>query len=196
MVMELVAGTDAGVLLRRRGRLPHRQAVCLVAQVCDGLQHAHDHDVVHRDVSPRNILVAPDGATAKLADFGLAGSPRDLERAGGADSMGTPGYVAPEVVAGASPSRASDLYALGVVAHRLLAGSTRGRPADPDATTPLATAALPVPALADAPADVPGGVLAAVRRALEHDPDARPSSAAAFRAALLGGQRSALPVAA
>jgi serine/threonine protein kinase len=72
IVMELVRGSDAGALLQRGGRLTPGRTVHVVAQVCDALAHAHDRDVVHHDVSPRNILIGHRDGTAKLADFGLA----------------------------------------------------------------------------------------------------------------------------
>jgi serine/threonine protein kinase len=109
IVMELVRGLDAATLMERTGRLTAAQGVHVIAQVCQGLQHAHDEGVIHHDVSPRSILIGlPDG-TAKLAGFGLA-----------SDGAGRPGYVAPEILRGARPSPRSDLYSLAAVAYRLL----------------------------------------------------------------------------
>jgi eukaryotic-like serine/threonine-protein kinase len=197
LVMELIRGTSARVLLRRRGRLEPFEAVLLLGQVCAALQHAHDQGVVHRDVSPGNILVGQGGRTAKLADFGLAGAVGEVARACGADTMGTPGYVAPEVAAGAAPSPASDLYSLAVVAHRFLAGCRRVRPVDPDATAPLPTAVTaPPPSLAENRPDLPVGMVHAVNRALDPDPAARQASADEFRAQLVAGLRPELALAA
>ena len=197
MVMELIRGPNARALLRRRGRLEPFEAVLLLGQVCAAVQHAHDQGVVHQDVSPGNILVGQGGRTAKLADFGLAGAVGEVARSCGADTMGTPGYVAPEVAAGAAPSPASDLYSLGVVAHRFLAGFPRVRRADPDATAPLPTAvASPPPILAEDRPDLPVGVVDAVQRALDPDPAARQASAAEFRAQLASGPRPELALAA
>jgi serine/threonine protein kinase len=197
IVMELIRGPSARVLLRRRGRLEPFEAVLLLGQVCAALQHAHDHGVVHQDVSPGNILVGQGGRTAKLADFGLAGAVGEVARACGADTVGTPGYVAPEVAAGAAPSPASDLYSLGVVAHRFLAGRPRIRSADPDATAPLPTAVTPPPpSLAEDRPDLPVGLVDAVERALDPDPAARQASAEEFRNRLVAGLRPELALAA
>jgi eukaryotic-like serine/threonine-protein kinase len=197
LVMELVRGPNAGVLLRRRGGLEPVEAVHLLAQVCAALQHAHDQGLVHRDVSPGNILVDRGGRTAKLADLGLAGPVGEGARACGADTVGTPGYVAPEVAAGAAPSPASDLYSLGVVAHRFLVGAPRVLRVDPDATAPLATAvAPPPPILAEDRPDLPVGLVEAVQRALNPDPAARQASATELRAQLVAGLRPELALAA
>jgi serine/threonine protein kinase len=196
MVMELVRGADAGMLVRRRGRLPCAEVVHLVAQVAAALQHAHDQGLVHGDVSPGNILVGDGGTTAKLADFGLACGVRERPRACGAEVMGTPGYVAPEVAGGDGPSPSSDVYSLGAVAYRLAGGRASARPADRDATAPLPTAVTPMPVLADACPDLPRAVAEAVQRAVDRDPGARQASAEGFGAELLAGLRPELALAA
>jgi serine/threonine protein kinase len=183
IVMELVDGLDAGTLLQRSGRLTPPHAVHLLAQVCEALEYAHERDVVHHDVSPRNILVRQADGAAKLADFGLAS---DVFEGPPPPFDGTPGYVAPEVLRGARPSPQSDLYALGVVAYRLLAGSARG---DANATAPMATAGPRMPPLADARPGLPRALLEAVQQALAHAPDARQASVAEFRAQLVGEPR-------
>ena len=123
LVLELVVGQPLSALLRARGTLPAPEAVGLVCQVAEGLAEAHRAGIVHRDVKPENILVTTAGV-AKLADFGLA---RPVEGDGGGLTMpglllGTPNYLAPEVVLGDAPAPSSDLYALGVVLFELLAG--------------------------------------------------------------------------
>jgi eukaryotic-like serine/threonine-protein kinase len=186
-VMEFVHGLDAGGLLRRRGRLTPGQTVHVVAQVCEALTHAHDRDVVHQDVSLRNILIGHRDDTAKLADFGLASDALDVPDRRLAVVTGTPGCVAPEVLCGARPSPRSDLYSLGVVAHRLLTGPSRVRTSDPDPTAPMATAAPRIPPLGEARPDLSRGLIAAVQQALAHDPDVRQDSVAEFRAQLVDG---------
>jgi serine/threonine-protein kinase len=191
IVMELVRGSDAGALLQRGGRLTPGRTVHVVAQVCDALAHAHDRDVVHHDVSPRNILIGHRDGTAKLADFGLACAALDVPALGAVDVTGTPGSVAPEILCGARPSPRSDLYSLGVVTYRLLTGPSPARSADPDATAPTATAGPPMPPLGEVRPDLARGLVEAVAQALAHDPDARQDSVAAFRAQLVGAQSPA-----
>jgi serine/threonine-protein kinase len=192
MVMELVHGLDAGTLLRNQGRLTPGRTVDVVAQLCEALAYAHDQDVIHHDVTPRNILIRRADGTAKLADFGLASGALDVPASQVADAVGTPGFVAPEVLRGALPSPRSDLYSLGVVAYRFLAGSAGMRPGDASATTPQATAAPHMPPLAEARPDLSHGLVDAVQQALADDPGARQKSAADFRAQLVDGQRAPL----
>jgi eukaryotic-like serine/threonine-protein kinase len=150
--------------------------------------------VVHDDVSPRNILISDPDGTAKLADFGLACDAFDVPAARAADVMGTPGYVAPEVLFGATPSPRSDLYSLGVVAYRCLAGPSAVSPGDDGATAPMATAAPSMPPLAEVRSDLSSVLTGAVQQALAREPGARQESVAEFRAQLLDGQGAPLPL--
>ena len=95
------------------------QAVGIVKGICDGLAHAHENGVIHRDIKPANILLTPRAAP-KIGDFGLA---RPVDSDGSGLVMGTPGYVAPEVLRHPEQAdRRSDLFALGVVLYELLIG--------------------------------------------------------------------------
>jgi serine/threonine-protein kinase len=163
IVMELVEGGDASALLRARRQPTAHQAIRIVTHVCDALDYAHGRGVLHQDVSPRNILVRRVDGIAKLADFGLASSQAGAPAKRGTGIPGTPGYVAPEVLGGEQPSVRSDLYSLGTVAHRLLAG--------PAASRELSCSLM-------------SGVTEAVERAIADDPAARQSSVAEFRSQL------------
>jgi serine/threonine-protein kinase len=146
--------------------------------------YAHELGVVHHDVSLPNILVRGRDGTAKLADFGLAvGVWHDPPRGA---PIGTPGYVAPELLHGAAASPSSDLYSLGVVAYRLLTGCRSFRSRDPQATAPMPYATGPMPPLAYLRPGLSGRLIAAVRRATAAEPDLRQASVAEFRAELRG----------
>jgi serine/threonine-protein kinase len=186
IVMEFVDGVHAGKLVA--GRPAAGDAVHVVAQVCDALAYAHDNDVVHRDVSLRNILITRRDRTAKLADFGLASRSHDAPAGRAVNVMGTPGYVAPEVLGGARPSPHSDLYSLAVVAYRLLGGRSGARTSDAGATAPQVTSVQRMPPLAEARPDLPPALIEAVQRGLAHDPDDRQESVGQFRAELLDAQ--------
>jgi serine/threonine-protein kinase len=178
LVMELVEGVDARSLLRASARATADQALDVVEQVCDALAHAHDRGVVHCDVSPGNILIREVDGTAKLADFGAASHATEPPPNAAKGIIGTPGYIAPEVLRGARPSPRSDLFSLGRVAYRLLGGPRSPGATGPRATAPQATA-----------------IPAAVRRALAHDPSARQRSIAEFRDELLGADAASLELA-
>jgi serine/threonine protein kinase/tetratricopeptide (TPR) repeat protein len=102
---------------------PHEARVGLLAQVLQALAYMHRWGVIHRDLKPANVLVV-DGQV-KVLDFGLAIA---RERLDGHGTVGTPGFVAPELFEGQPASAASDLFSLGMVAYRLFAG-TKGLPA-------------------------------------------------------------------
>ncbi|MFJ3205436.1 serine/threonine-protein kinase [Streptomyces sp. NPDC086989] len=138
LVMDLVRGTDLRTRLDRERRLAPEAAVAIVADVADALAAAHAAGVVHRDVKPENVLLdmqgplGPGGShPALLTDFGVAkliDSPRRAS-AGRATApttriIGTPDYLAPEIVEGLPPRAAVDIYALATVLYELLAGFT------------------------------------------------------------------------
>jgi hypothetical protein len=120
LVMELVDGPSlASVLLG--GPLDPARTAEVIAQAAAGLQAAHQAGLIHRDIKPGNLLVGPDG-TVKVADFGISHAVGAEPMTGTGLLLGTPGYLAPERVAGGPATPATDLYALGVVAWECLAG--------------------------------------------------------------------------
>ena len=125
LVMEFVDGTDLRQM-ERAGRIEPREALAIVAQVCDALQYAHDRGVVHRDIKPENILVDRKG-NVKIADFGLAkllGAEQDAYALTRSDqAMGTLHYMAPEQVEKPlAVDHRADIFSLGVVFYELLTG--------------------------------------------------------------------------
>ncbi|WP_405617377.1 serine/threonine protein kinase [Streptomyces sp. NBC_01511] len=131
LVMELVRGTDLRTRLDRERRLAPEAAVAVVADVADALAAAHAAGVVHRDVKPENILldmegpIGPGGShPALLTDFGVAKLIDTPRRTKATRIIGTPDYLAPEIVEGLPPRAAVDIYALATVLYELLAGFT------------------------------------------------------------------------
>ncbi|WP_326945525.1 serine/threonine protein kinase [Amycolatopsis sp. NBC_01307] len=112
IVMELVIAPTLADVVGREGPLGNDRVAALGLQVLSALESAHAAGIVHRDVKPSNIMVRP-GDRVKLADFGIARATDDpgLTQTGGI--MGSPGYMPPELFAGAGPSPASDLWSLG-----------------------------------------------------------------------------------
>ncbi|MEU5081393.1 MULTISPECIES: serine/threonine-protein kinase [Streptomyces] len=131
LVMDLVRGTDLRTRLERERRLAPEAAVAIVADVADALAAAHAAGVVHRDVKPENVLLdmqgplGPGGAhPALLTDFGVAKLIDSPRRTRATKIIGTPDYLAPEIVEGLPPRAAVDIYALATVLYELLAGFT------------------------------------------------------------------------
>ncbi|NUO41126.1 MAG: serine/threonine protein kinase, partial [Streptomyces sp.] len=131
LVMDLVRGTDLRTRLDRERRLAPEAAVAIVADIADGLAAAHAAGVVHRDVKPENVLLdmqgplGPGGShRALLTDFGVAKLIDTPRRTRATKIIGTPDYLAPEIVEGLPPRAAVDIYALATVLYELLAGFT------------------------------------------------------------------------
>jgi serine/threonine protein kinase len=114
LVMELVDGPSLAEVLAG-GPMDPVRAMDVLAQAAAGLQAAHGAGLVHRDVKPGNLLLAPDGIV-KITDFGIAHAVGSARVTSTGLVVGTPAYLAPERVAGASATALSDLYSLGVVA--------------------------------------------------------------------------------
>jgi serine/threonine-protein kinase len=131
LVMDLVRGTDLRTRLDRERRLSPEAAVAIVADIADGLAAAHRTGVVHRDVKPENILLDMQGPLgpgsshpALLTDFGVAKLIDTPRRTRATKIIGTPDYLAPEIIEGLPPRASVDIYALATVLYELLAGFT------------------------------------------------------------------------
>ncbi|MBW1600471.1 serine/threonine-protein kinase, partial [Streptomyces sp. JJ38] len=124
LVMELVRGSDLRTQLDRDRRLTPADAVRVAADIADALAAAHAAGYVHRDVKPENILLDEAHGHALLTDFGIARLIDAPRRGGGGRVVGTPDYVAPEIVEGLPPRAAVDIYALATVLYEALAGFT------------------------------------------------------------------------
>ena len=114
--MEYVPGETLAQVLRREGKLPIDRALVIVRALASGLAAAHAEGIIHRDLKPANVMVSGDRIV--LMDFGLAQRIDEDDRS----TVGTPSYMAPELVAGGAVDERTDLYALGCVAFELLTG--------------------------------------------------------------------------
>ena len=181
--MERLRGNALRTLMQaHRAVWPADVARHWIAGAARGLAHAHAQGITHRDVKPGNLFVLDDGRTTKLLDFGLARTVMSTRLTATGTTVGTPNYLAPEVIDGEDATAASDIYALGVVLFRML---TMRLPFDvPRSDNPFAIAhairaeqdaGLPSPRRFRA--DLPADLDALIAQMIALDPQARPSSA-------------------
>jgi serine/threonine protein kinase len=186
LAMERLHGESLEDRLRRDRWLPLAEALDVARQVADGLAVAHRRHLVHRDIKPDNVWLATDGPggpflRVKLLDFGLARSIQgDANLTTQGMILGTPNYMAPERLRGLPVNERADLFSLGCVLYRSLAGVA---PFDGDArnTGQVVAAVLqqePTPLAEKAPG-VPPGVVQLVDELLAKNPADRPASAKA-----------------
>ena len=121
VAMELLTGSNLGRYTRPTRLLPESLSLDIAARVAQALAFAHRAGVVHRDVKPANVMFDPAIDSLKLTDFGLARAV-DAEASRSGVLLGSPAYMAPEMLAGARPDAAGDLYSLGVLLFELLTG--------------------------------------------------------------------------
>lgn len=178
--MAFVDGESLATVLTRRGTLPAATVERLLREVGWALANAHRRDVLHRDVSLDNILIERSTGRALLADFGIAAR---IEGGSAGPLIGTPAYMAPELVHGEPASPRSDLYALGIVAWSALTGYLPFS-GDDAAEVLLAQVRDEVPSLARAAAGTPSRLRRAIEAVLAKAPDERPDSVEAWLATL------------
>jgi len=193
IAMELVLGRTLRDILRlcsKTGeRIPIPIALNILSQVCDALDYAHnltddsgqDLGIIHRDVSPSNVIVA-EGGVVKLIDFGIAKASAAGMQTMSGTIKGKFGYMAPEYLAGKIDARA-DLFALGVIAHELLTGRPLFQGRD-DMDTLFRVKQMTIESPRKWNPEIPEEIDSIVMTALDRDPDARWQRAAAMRVAL------------
>lgn len=179
IVMEYVEGTDLKTLIYDQGRLPLNIALSYMTQICSGVGYAHRAGLVHCDLKPQNILVAEDGRV-KITDFGIAVTLAAVQTEETRDLVwGSPHYFAPEQIMGASPSPATDVYALGVVLFEMLTGRMPFEADDMMLLAELHSTASPPSPLEFVP-DLPETIEKIILKVLAKEPAARYRTADQF----------------
>jgi serine/threonine-protein kinase len=195
MALEWVDGEPLSLVMQEAikiGGIPLPLGVNLIAQACKGLHAAHELcdetgaplGVVHRDISPHNILVTFSGI-AKVVDFGIAKATQrasSLTEAG--EIKGKLAYMAPEQIRGRAVDRRTDVFALGTLLYVITTGRHPWKRDNPGATTERLISDRPVKPPSALRPDYPAALDAVVRKALEKDPDKRYATAAELLAAL------------
>ncbi|MFF0368309.1 MULTISPECIES: protein kinase domain-containing protein [unclassified Micromonospora] len=191
VVMELVDGGSLAGRLGREGRLPWREAVTIGAEVSSALATAHARGVVHRDVTPGNVMLTSTGV--KVVDFGISALVGESEKGPDGTLLGTPAYLAPERLDNGQVSPATDVYAVGLLLYRMLTGRL---PWQASTTTQMLRAHMyndpdPMPQVSELPDEVTD----LVRRCLAKQPGERPATAELARTlADAAGMLAAVPV--
>ncbi|MGH2790324.1 MAG: protein kinase domain-containing protein [Actinomycetota bacterium] len=184
IVMEYCGGGSLAEHLRRDGPFQPERGAVVGSAVCEALAYAHRSGVIHRDIKPANVLVAGDGATLKVADFGIAkaafGS-GDVTTTG--SILGTVTYLSPEQLKGEEPDQRSDIYSCGVMLYELLAGRA---PFEEETQMAIAMKHLreEPPPLRAARGGIPKSIETIVMKAMAKDPAVRYQNAQEMRAAL------------
>jgi eukaryotic-like serine/threonine-protein kinase len=187
-ILEYFRGGTLRDWLSTHDRLPGHDILSIASQVADAIDYAHSRGVIHRDVKPGNVLFEsdPNGRVA-LSDFGIAvilgAVERDITAAAG-EFAGSPGYLAPELIEGAPPTRHADVYSFGIVLFEMI---SKVVPFD-DNREVLAIIRAKVdneaPDIRTLRPDVPGEIAARLAQALARDPSLRPASAHAMLSGL------------
>ena len=119
IVMELVEGITLKEYIQQNGRLPYQTALDFMIQIASGIEAAHEHHTIHRDIKPQNIIVSKNG-TLKVTDFGIAKAATSNTVASSA--MGSVHYISPEQARGGYSDERSDIYSLGITLYEMLTG--------------------------------------------------------------------------
>lgn len=119
IVMELVEGITLKEYIQQNGRLNYSTALDFIIQICSGIEVAHEHHTIHRDIKPQNIIVSKNG-TLKVTDFGIAKAATSNTIA--STAMGSVHYISPEQARGGFSDERSDIYSLGITLYEMLTG--------------------------------------------------------------------------
>ncbi len=122
IVMEYIEGKTLKQLLNKRGALTLPEVIDIMTQLTDGLSHAHEAYIIHRDIKPQNIMIEDNG-TIKITDFGIAMAVNATQFTQTNSVMGTVHYLPPEQANGKGATVKSDIYSLGILMYELLTGS-------------------------------------------------------------------------
>ena len=175
IVMELIEGITLKEYISKKGKLSVKEATSIAIQVSMGLEAAHSHGIVHRDVKPQNIMLQADGSI-KMMDFGIARFSRAQSQTVSDKAIGSVHYISPEQAKGDHTDARTDIYSVGVMMYEMLSGKL---PFDGTGAVSIAIMQIsekPKP-LAEVAPNIPVGLRQITEKAMEKDPADRYQSA-------------------
>ncbi len=182
IAMEYLEGKSLKELIAEKGRLPTDKAIFVARQILQALQFAHEHNVIHRDIKPQNIVINGRGQV-KVTDFGIARAGASAKMTETGSILGTAQYLSPEQAKGKSVEQNSDMYSVGIVLYEMLTGQVPFEGENPVAIALKHISDEPVPPQALVPS-IPDNLNTVVMKALAKDAHDRYRTAEEFIADL------------
>ena len=171
IALEYAEGITLKEYLHDHGPLSAEQTIHITLQILSALQHAHSRGIIHRDIKPQNIIIAPDGSI-KLTDFGIAKVPNSDTITMTNKAMGSVHYISPEQASGSPVDHRSDLYSLGIIMYEMISNRLPF-----DAETTIAVAYMQISSTATLPSvyvsDIPKGLEQVLMKAINKKPKDR-----------------------
>ena len=175
LVMEYVDGKNLKQLIKRRNKLSLPEVIDIMKQLTDGIAHAHDSFIIHRDIKPQNMLILDNGLV-KITDFGIAVALNNTQLTQTNSVMGSVHYLPPEQAAGKGATFKSDIYSLGILMFELLTGKLPFR-GDNAVEIALKQLKEPIPSVREIDETIPQSVENIVLKACAKNPENRYNSA-------------------
>ena len=174
IVMELVEGITLKTYIEKKGRLDVKEAVSIAIQVAQGIQTAHSHHIIHRDIKPQNIIISREGKV-KVTDFGIARA--SSAQTINSNAMGSVHYISPEQARGSYSDERSDIYSLGISLYEMITGFV---PFEGDTTVAVALQHIQgeIPSPRDVVHDLPISVEKIIYKCTQKKPERRYAKAA------------------
>ncbi|KIX90395.1 serine/threonine protein kinase [Staphylococcus microti] len=168
LVMEYIEGMTLSEYIKTHGALEPKTAVAYINQVLQGIQHAHEQGIVHRDIKPQNMMIDPND-TIKIVDFGIAKALSETTMTQTNHVIGTVQYLSPEQAKGEKTGEQSDIYSIGIVLYEMLTGSA---PFTGETAVSIAIKQIQenVPNVTEQHADIPQALSNVILRATEKEP--------------------------
>ena len=182
IVMEFIDGITLKDYTDKIGALSRKEAVHYIKQVLKALSHAHEKQIIHRDIKPQNIMLLSDGAV-KVTDFGIAKAPNAESITVTDKAIGTVNYISPEQASGGEIDIRTDIYSTGVMLYEMLTGRLPFIADSPVAVAMMQVSNEPIPPR-DINPQIPVGLEQIVLKAMQKNPDDRFASAASMLKAI------------